>query len=129
MKVTYNAEERILKVVTDISKAVVDAGIASLKAVDEKGNEKYRVAINNSGEGSISDFSITCNTFINGKAALVKIMPADTTLADIKKEYGKQLVAATHYCGLISAQASAETETIDSLFAEAAENAEPDWTV
>lgn len=116
MKVTYNAEERILKVITDVSKAVVDAGIASLTAKDDKGNEQYRIAIKSSGEGSISEFAIGCNTFVGGKAALVMIMPAETTFADVKKRYGKDLVAAQKYNAIISAQAQSEVQTIEDLF-------------
>ena len=67
MKVTY--KDNVLKVITDISKATYDKGVASLTAKDDKGNHLYRVSFNNAGEAGINNTSLTCNSVVDGKLA------------------------------------------------------------
>ena len=116
MKVTYNAEERILKVVTDIDREVVEEGLAELTACDDKGNELYRITIKADGKGSISEFGLGCNTYSEGKAAYIEVMPIGTTLLDVKKQYSKALLAAAKYGERIAIMAARSVQTIDNLF-------------
>ena len=114
MKVSF--KNNVLTVVTDIAKATVEKGIASLKAKDEKGNEVFGVSISKDGTAHISENSIRCNAYIDGKAAVVAVMPMETTMEDVQRMYGKALVAANKYTAQIAAQACAEEETIAALF-------------
>lgn len=114
MKVSF--KNNVLTVVTDIAKTTVEKGIASLKAKDEKGNEVFGVGISRSGEALINENCIVCNAFIEGKAAVVAVMPMEVTMEDVQRMYGKALVAANKYTAQIAAQASAEEETIAALF-------------
>lgn len=114
MKVSF--KNNVLTVVTDIAKATVEKGIASLKAKDEKGNEVFGVSISRDGNARISENSLTCNAYVDGKAAVVAVMPMETTMEDVQRQYGKALVAANKYTAQIAAQASAEEETIAALF-------------
>ena len=114
MKVSF--KNNVLTVVTDISKRTIEKGIASLKAKDEKGNEVFGVGISRHGEAIINENCIVCNAFIEGKAAVVAVMPMETTMEDVQRMYGKALVAANKYTAQIAAQACAEEETIAALF-------------
>lgn len=114
MKVSF--KNNVLTVVTDIAKATVEKGIASLKAKDEKGNEVFGVSISRDGNAIISENCLKCNAYVNGKAAVVAVMPMDTTMQDVQRMYGKALVAANKYTAQIAAQACAEEETIAALF-------------
>lgn len=114
MKVSF--KNNVLTVVTDIAKATVEKGIASLKAKDEKGNEVFGVSISKDGNARISENSLTCNAYVDGKAAVVAVMPMETTMEDVQRMYGKALVAANKYTAQIAAQACAEEETIAALF-------------
>ena len=114
MKVSF--KNNVLTVVTDIAKATVEKGIASLKAKDEKGNEVFGVSISKDGNARISENSLTCNAYVDGKAAVVAVMPMETTMEDVQRQYGKALVAANKYTAQIAAQACAEEETIAALF-------------
>ena len=114
MKVSF--KNNVLTVVTDIAKATIEKGIASLIAKDEKGNDIFGVSISKDGNANICANSIKCNAFIEGKAAVVMVMPMGTTMEDVQRQYGKELVAANKYTAQIAAQASAEEETIAALF-------------
>ena len=113
---TVSFKNNVLTVVTDIAKATIEKGIASLKAKDEKGNEVFGVGISRHGEAIINENCIVCNAFIEGKAAVVAVMPMETTMEDVQRMYGKALVAANKYTAQIAAQATAEEETIAALF-------------
>lgn len=125
MKVSY--KNNVLTVVTDISKATIEKGVASLRAKDEKGNEVFGVSISVCGEARINEHSITCNAFVDGKAAVVAVMPMDCTLDDVQRMYGKALVAANKYTAQIAAQACAEEETIAALFTSDATSNGPSY--
>lgn len=112
MKVEF--KENVLKVVTDITKETVDKGIASLIAKDDKGNDVYAVGVGENA--SVSDFSLTCNTVIDGKLALTIVLPMDTTQADVEKAYGEAILAAKKYTKQIAEAAAAKEAEIASLF-------------
>lgn len=116
MKVTY--KDNVLKVITDISKATYDKGVASLTAKDDKGNHLYRVSFNNAGEAGINNTSLTCNSVVDGKLAVVIVMPADMTLAEVQKNIGANLVNAKKYSEVIAAQADASVAAIETIFEE-----------
>lgn len=122
MKVSF--KNNVLTVVTDIAKATVEKGIASLRAKDEKGNEVFGVSVSKNGNAAIHENSITCNAYVEGKAAIVMVMPMETTMEDVQRMYGKALVAANKYTAQIAAQASAEEETIAALFTSEDEEAD-----
>ena len=107
-------EENVLKVVTDIKKETVEKGIASLVAKDDKGNDVFVATMGD--KASISDFSITCNTVIDGKIAAVMVLPMGTTQADVEKKYGEAILAAKKYTKQIAEAAKAKEAEIAGLF-------------
>ena len=111
-------KDNTLKVVTDITRAAVEAGISDLTAKDEKGNAKYAVVISKNGKGNLDTFGMTCNAYIEDKAAVVVVLPVDTTQADVQKQYGEALIAAAKYTEQIASEAGSKAEAIAALFTE-----------
>ena len=115
MRVSY--VNNVLTVVTDISEDTVKKGIAPLSVKDDKQNEVYRVNMtDNPNAASIGKYGMTCNTFVDGKAAVVTVMPVGTTLEDVQKEYGEALVEATKYTGIIASAAAEKEAAIAAIF-------------
>jgi len=108
-------EGNVLTVVTDIPKAVVDRGIADLKAYDDKQNEVYRISM--SEAGNLAPFGISANTVIDGKLALVLVEAIDFTREDFIRKYGKAVVAAQKFCPIIANAAASEEELLEAAFA------------
>ena len=111
-------ENNVLTVITDIKKETVEKGIASLKATDEKGNEVYAVSVASNGVGSLFDFNMVCNTYIDGKLALTMLLPMNTTKEDVQRKFGEKLVAAKKYTAQIAGKAIEKEAAIDAIFAE-----------
>ena len=109
-------KDNVLTVVTDITKESVEKGISNLKATDDKGNEVYAVGVDKNGTGSISDFGIVGNTFIDGKLALTMVLPMDTKQADVERTYGEKILAAKKYSEQIASDAKAKEDEIAALF-------------
>lgn len=107
----------VLTVVTDISKETIEKGIASLKVSDDKKGELFRVEMSKDGKASIDNYSLTCNQFVDGKAAAIVVTKEGTTLADVQKQYGKALVEAGKYTGIIASKAQEEEAAIAGMFA------------
>ena len=118
MKVTFDEETKVLQVVTNITKEVAEAGVTQLVAKDDKGNELYKFFISKDGKAAIGEFGLVCNTYVNGCAAAVMVLPVDETKDTVKKIYGKSLVTAWKYNDIVTAQAAAEIGAINSLFDE-----------
>lgn len=114
MKVSF--ENGVLTAVTDISKATIDKGIAPLNVVDDKGREQYRVNIAKDGVGKVDKFSMTCNQYVDGKAAMIIVTAPGTDLAAVQKQYGDALVEAGKYTAQIASAAAAKEETIAAMF-------------
>ena len=122
MKVTY--KDNVLKVITDISKATYDKGVADLVAKDEKGNHLYRIGFNAYGDAGIDNASLTCNAVVDGKLAVVIVMPAGMKLEDVQKNIGANLVNAKKYSEVIAAQAEASVAAIEAIFEEGTDTEE-----
>lgn len=116
MRVAINGN--VVTVVSDIPMAAVEAGYADLTACDEKKNPVYRVAVNLEGNGNLSQFGMVANTVCKGKLAVVMVEPLGTTRDDIKRKYGKAVVAAAKYCPVIAAAAASEEMMINSAFGD-----------
>lgn len=114
MRVAF--ENGVLTVVTDISKETIEKGIASLKVTDEKKGDLYAVQMSTSGKAAIDNYSITCNQYVDGKAAAVIVTPVGTELADVQKQYGEALVEAGKYTGIIASQAAEKEAAIAAIF-------------
>lgn len=108
--------ENILTVVSDISMETINKGLTDLTAYDEKKNPIYKVAVNLEGNGNLSQFGMSANTVVDGKAAVVLVEPIGTTREEIKKKYGKAVVAAKKYTPIIAAAAASEEEIINDAF-------------
>ena len=120
MRVSY--VNNVLTVVTDISEDTVKKGIASLSVKDDKQNELYRVKVTDCPDAAnITKFGLTCNTFVNGKAAVIMVLPVDTTLEDVQRKYGEALVEAAKYTGIIASAAAEKEAAITAIFGEDAE--------
>ena len=113
-KVTYT--DNVLTVVTDITKETVEKGISNLKAKDEKGNDAYAVTVDKNGSGYITDFGIACNTFVDGKLTLTKVLPMDTKIEDVHRQFGELILAAKKFTAQIASEASAKEAEIAGLF-------------
>ena len=109
-------ENNVLTVVSDIKKETVDAGLADLVANDEDGNVVYGAELSKNGKGGINEFSFTGNTYIEDKLAYTEVFPVETTVDDIQKFYGENLLAAQKYTAQIQAAAEAKTAEIQGLF-------------
>lgn len=118
MKVSY--KNNTLTVVTDVTKAAIDRGLASLTIKDDKENQVYEVFAPKKGDatGALSVFGIATNVFIDDKAALVLVMPVGTTQAAVEKQYGKALLAAKKYIPVIASSVAAEEAAITEVFDE-----------
>ena len=119
MKVTIN--NNVVTVVSDIPMAAVEAGYADLIACDDKKNPVYKVAINLAGNGNLSQFGMVANTVIDGMLAVVVVEPLGTKREDIKRKYGKAVVAASKYCPVIAAAAASEETLINAAFGDVEE--------
>lgn len=116
-----NVENNVLTVVTDITRDVVESGVASLTAHDEDGNMVYGVAVSENGKASFNEFSFTGNTYVDGKLAATIILPMAITQEEIQKFYGENLLKAKAYTAQIEADAQAKIEEIAALFPADAE--------
>lgn len=112
-------KNNVLTVLTGITKESIDKGISDLVARDEKGNAQYRVAVNDDGKGGLDVYGLTVNAFIDGRAAVVIVLPAAVTQADVQKQYGEALLAAHKYTDIIAAAASDKEAQIAALFTDA----------
>lgn len=110
-------ENNVLTVVTDISKATIEKGLAALSAKDEKGNELYRVVVSTSGNGNLDTYGMKVNTFVEDKAAVTVILPMGVTKEQVQGAYGEALIAAAKYTGTIAAAAAEKEAAIEAFFA------------
>jgi hypothetical protein len=116
MRVSY--VNNVLTVVTDISEDTVKKGIAPLYVKDDKQNELYRVKVStkNPDAANITKFGLTCNAFVDGKAAVIMVLPAETELEDVQRAFGEALVEATKYTGIIASAAAEKEAAIADIF-------------
>lgn len=110
-------DANVLTVITDIKEETVKAGLAELVAKDDKGNAVYGVSVDTNGNGSMNEFSLTGNTYIDGKLAVTSVFPMGTTVEDIQKFYGEHLLKAKEYTAKIQTAAEEKTAAISGLFA------------
>lgn len=103
-----------LTVVTPISHAVAEKGIADLATYDKDKNVKFQVSV--SDKASISKFGIACNAVVEGNLAAVIVMPIGTTKEDVMKKYGKSLVAAKPELEAIATKAAEDEAAIAAIF-------------
>ena len=111
-----NYENNVLTVVTDLTREIVEADISDLVARDEDGNEKFKVLVSTSGSGCLDEFAIVCNTYVDEKLAAVMVLPMDTTLDDVKHEFGESLLAADKYLKQITDEAIDKVANINEIF-------------
>lgn len=105
-----------LTVVLPIAAAVAQNKGTTLKAVDEKNNELYRITFNEEGKGSIANFGITCNAIVDNKLAFIEVLPVGMTEDAVKEKYGDALLAANKYVSGIATAAAEKTAAINALF-------------
>lgn len=109
-------EGNVLTVITDITREVVESGIAELVAYDEDGNAVYGAGISSNGHASFNEFSFNGNTYINDKLAATMILPMGIKNEEIQKFYGEDLLKAKHYTEYIQEVAEAKIAEIAALF-------------
>lgn len=109
-------QNNVLTVVTDITKEVVESGLAKLVATED-GNQVYGVSVANDGKASFNAFSFVGNTYVDGKLAATIILPMAMTMDEVKKVYGENLLKAQRYTAQIAEEAEAKTAEIAALFA------------
>lgn len=117
MKVTF--ENNLLTVVTDLSEASAKSGITRLVSKDDKGNDVYGVSQSTSGVATVDHRFLVTNAVIDGKLAVQVLLKDGTTLEEVKKTYGANLVTAKKEIAKIAAAVVAESATIDEIFAVA----------
>lgn len=116
MKVTF--ANNTLTVVTGINAEVAKNGIADLTTYDEKTKEPlYRVEVAKDTKGQVSKLGLTCNSEVDGKLAVVMVLPVDTTKEDVEKEFGNKLVLAKKYTEIIASNAQDSVDAINEIFA------------
>ena len=113
-------ENGSLVINTGIAKSVVKGGVASLEVAATNDKHGFKLAMSKDGKGSIDQYSIVANAYVDDCATLVMQLPAETKLEDVKKQYGKLIVNAAPYLAEIAAQSSAELASIDAIFEEPA---------
>lgn len=115
MRVSY--VNNVLTVVTDISEDTVKKGIAPLYVKDDKQNELYRVKVtNNPGSANLTNFGLNCNAFVDGKAAVVMVLPIETELEDVQRVFGEALIEAAKYTSIIASAAAEKEAAIAAIF-------------
>ena len=119
MRVSF--QNNTLVVVTSIKEETVKKGIADLKVTDDKKNELYSVRMTQGTDGAVSKFGLTCNAFIDGKAAVVIVQPVGTTIEDVQKKYGEALIEARVHTEAIALAAESKEEAIAAIFETVAE--------
>lgn len=117
MKVSF--ADGVLKVVTNITESVAKKGISTLNVVDEKKGELYNVQLTTDGSAALSKFGMKANTVIDGKVAVVIVVPAGKDMEYVKKTYGEALLAADTYTEQIARDAEGKEAAIEELFEEA----------
>jgi hypothetical protein len=110
-------ENNVLTVVTDITKNVVESGVAELVAYDEDGNAVYGAGISGNGKAAFNAFSFTGNTYIDDKLAATMILPMGIKPEEIQKFYGEDLLKAKAYTAQIQETAEAKIADVAALFA------------
>ena len=113
MRVTLT--NNVLTVVTDITKEIVESGLAKLVALED-GNEVYGVSMATDGKASFNAFSFVGNTYVEGKLAATIILPMAMTMDDVKKMHGEHLLKAKRYTAQIAEAAASKTAEIRALF-------------
>lgn len=115
MRVSY--ENNVLTVVTDISENTVRKGIAPLSVKDDKQNELYKVKVtHNPGSANITKFGLNCNAFIDGKAAVIMLLPIGTELEDVQRVFGEALIEADKYTSIIASAAAEKEAAVAAIF-------------
>ena len=104
----------VLTVVTNITKEQVESGYTSLKAVDEKGNQKFSVSAGTHPE--LTAFSFVGDGYVDGKLAASFVMPVGSTKDDAMKKYGNLLVKAEEHIANIEAKATEAKAAIAEIF-------------
>lgn len=110
-----NLSNNVLTVVTDITKETVENGLAKLVATED-GNQVYGVSVSTDGKASFNAFSFVGNTYVEGKLAATIIMPMGTTMDDVKRTHGENLLRAKRYTAQIATAAAEKTAEIRALF-------------
>jgi hypothetical protein len=115
MRVSY--VNNVLTVVTDISEDTVKKGIASLSVKYDKQNELYRVKVSgNPDAANITKFGLTCNAFVDGKAAVIMLLPIETELEDVQRVFGDALIEAAKYTSIIASAAAEKEAAVAAIF-------------
>lgn len=109
-------ENNVLTVVTDITRDVVESGVAELVAFDEDGSAVYGVSVAGNGKACFNDFSFTGNTYVDGKLAATMILPMGMKIEEMQRFYGEDLLKAQQYTAQIQETASAKIAEIAALF-------------
>lgn len=117
MKVSFNAN--VMTIVTPIVAADMDKILTEAILKDEHNNAVYAVGTTTGACGGISEKIFTANTVVDGKLALTIQLPNSMNVAEAKKEYGVQLVAAKEYLPKMAAKIAAEIKAVDTIFEEA----------
>ena len=104
----------VLTVVTNITKEQVESGYTSLKAVDEKGNQKFSVSAGTHPE--LTAFSFVGDGYVDDKLAASFVMPVGSTKDDAMKKYGNLLVKAEEHIANIEAKATEAKAAIAEIF-------------
>ena len=104
---------------------VVDTGIAvaamgkSRKMVREQSKEASAYEVKMGDNAELSKFGITCNSVIDGKAAVTIILPVEVEGGNyqqyVKDTYGDALIASVA-CEDLAAKAEARSRVLDAFF-------------
>ena len=113
-------KNNMLTVKTGIAADKFDKMLSRAELKDEKGNLLYAVGVTDphSAEGSIGDKMLSCHGRVDGELAYMAVLPAATTMADVKKQYGKSLLNAKKYLPGIVDMIEKEVAAVDELFDE-----------
>lgn len=114
MKVTL--KDNVLTIVTD-----VDASVIAKKSVqlqDEKGNATYCFTKMHTedADAELSKYGITCNTIVDGKAAMHLVVPQEKTLEAVKEELADVLIALNAASTQLNKEATEKKNMVDAFF-------------
>lgn len=115
MKVSI--KNNLLTVTTGIKEAAAE-NKKRFVATDDKQNQLYVVQHEQGATASLCAAGMVTNAVVDGELAAQILLNSDRPQDYVRKTYGKSLIAAKKYLGIIVANEDAEVAALDEIMSE-----------